>query len=299
MLVQHTSHRERGQIYLPGMNWSLFLAVATLVLAFCSSTNLAAAYNIAVTGTMIITTLLVYVVAHRLWGWGPLRGGLILGAFLAVNLAFFSANLIKFADGSWFPLAFAAVVFLFMTTRKRGRDLLKERRDRDALPLAAFVEGLGQSDTPLIPGTTVYLTPHPDQVPHSLLHSLKHFKSLHGRVVILNVAFTDQPFVPTSGRVQVEHLGGRFHRDRVRFGFMDKPDLSKTLYTCAGKGMPCDPEDTTFILVRKTLIAKKRSDMAFWRGHLFIAMARNAGGPARYFSLTPTRVVELGAQVVL
>jgi len=299
MVVQHTSHRERGQIYLPGVNWALFLAVAALVLAFGSSTRLASAYGIAVTGTMIITTLLVYVVARRLWGWGPIRGGLILGAFLAVDLGFFSANILKFADGGWFPLAFAAVVFLFMTTWKRGRELLKERRDRDALPLAAFVESLGQSDIPVIPGTAVYLTPHPDQVPHALLHSLKHFKCLHERVVILNVAFTNLPFVPTSRRVQVEHLSGRFHRVQVRFGFMDKPDLTKTLRTCAGKGMPCDPEDTTFILGRETLIAKKHSDMAFWREHLFIAMARNAGGPARYFGLPPNRVVELGAQVVL
>ena len=299
MRVQHTSHRERGQIYLPGVNWALFLAVVALVVSFGSSTNLAAAYGIAVTGTMIITTLLVYVVARRQWGWGPVRGGLILGAFLAVDLAFFGANLTKIADGGWFPLVFAAGVFLLMTTWKRGRELLKQRRDRDALPLAAFVESLGQSDIPVIPGTAVYLTPHPDQVPHALLHSLKHFKSLHERVVILNVAFADLPFVPTHRRVQVEHLSGRFHRVQVRFGFMDKPDLTKTLRTCAGKGMPCESEETTFILGRETLIPKKHSDMVWWREQLFIALARNAGGPARYFGLPPNRVVELGAQVVL
>jgi KUP system potassium uptake protein len=299
MRVQHTSHRERGQIYLPGVNWALFLAVVALVVSFGSSTHLAAAYGIAVTGTMIITTLLVYVVARRQWGWGPVRGGLILGAFLAVDLAFFGANLTKIADGGWFPLVFAAGVFLLMTTWKRGRELLKQRRDRDALPLAAFVESLGQSDIPVIPGTAVYLTPHPDQVPHALLHSLKHFKSLHERVVILNVAFADLPFVPTHRRVQVEHLSGRFHRVQVRFGFMDKPDLTKTLRTCAGKGMPCESEETTFILGRETLIPKKHSDMVWWREQLFIALARNAGGPARYFGLPPNRVVELGAQVVL
>lgn len=299
MLVQHTSHMERGQIYLPGINWSLFLAVAALVLAFGSSGSLAAAYGIAVTGTMIITTLLVYVVARRHWGWGPVRGGLILGAFLAVDLAFFSANILKFADGGWFPLALAAVLFLFMTTWKRGREVLKDRRDRDALPLKDFLDQMGQSGLPVIPGTAVFLTPHPDQVPHALLHSLKHFKSLHERVVILNVAFTDQPFVPTHRRVEVEALDGRFHRVRVRFGFMDRPDLGRTLHTCAGKGLPCSPEDTTFILGRETLIAKKGRDMAWWRQQLFIAMARNAGGPARYFGLPPNRVVELGAQVVL
>ncbi len=299
MLVQHTSHRERGQIYLPGVNWSLFLAVAALVLAFGSSTNLAAAYGIAVTGTMIITTLLVYVVARRHWGWGPVRGGLILGAFLAVDLAFFSANLSKFGDGGWFPLAFAAVVFLFMTTWKRGRDLLKDRRDREAMPLTAFAESMALSEIPTVPGTAVFLTPHPDQAPHALLHSLKHYKCLHERVVIMNVSFTDEPFIPMHRRVKLEAIGGRFQRAVVRFGFMDKPDLTRTLHTCAGKGMPCDLTDTTFFLGRETLIPKKGSDMAWWREKLFIALSRNAGDPATYFGLPPNRVVELGAQVVL
>lgn len=299
MGVRHTSHRERGQIYLPGVNWALFAAVAVLVLAFGSSGALAAAYGIAVTGTMIITTLLVYVVARRHWGWGPVRGALILGAFLAADLAFFGANLVKLPDGGWFPLAFALVLFLLMSTWKRGRELLKLRRDQDAMPLDEFARGLTHSDIPVTPGTAVYLTPHPDQVPHALLHSLKHFKSLHERVVILNVAFSDQPFVPTHRRVQVESLNARLHRVRVRFGFMDKPDLTKTLRTCAGKGMPCAPEDTTFILGRETLIARKRADMAWWREKLFIGLARNAGSLADYFNLPTNRVVELGAQVVL
>ena len=299
MLVQHTSHQERGQIYLPGVNWALFLAVVILVMSFRSSSNLAAAYGIAVTGTMIITTLLVYVVARRHWGWGPISGGLILGGFLAVDLALFAANFTKIADGGWFPLAFAAVVFLFMTTWKRGRDLLKDRRDREALPLTAFVESMALSDLPTVPGTAVFLTPHPDQAPHALLHSLKHYKCLHERVVIMNVGFTDQPFVPMHRRVTLEAIGGRFHRAKVQFGFMDKPDLTKTLHTCAGKGLPCDFTDTTFFLGREKLIPKKGSDMAWWRQKLFVALSRNAGDPATYFGLPPNRVVELGAQVVL
>jgi KUP system potassium uptake protein len=299
MLVQHTSSRERGQIYLPGVNWALFLAVAALVLSFGSSTNLAAAYGIAVTGTMIITTLLVYVVARRLWGWGPVKGALVLGAFLVVDLAFFSANLTKLADGGWFPLAFAALLFVFMTTWKRGRELLRARRDRDAMPLAAFAESMAHSELPVVPGTAVFLTPNPEQVPHALLHSLKHYKCLHERVAILSLTFLDKPFVPMSRRVRVEHIGGRFYLVQVEFGFMDRPDLTKTLHTCAGKGLPCDFSDTTFFLGRETLIPKKRSEMAWWREILFITQARNAGSPAAYFGLPPNRVVELGAQIVL
>ncbi len=299
MHVQHTSSEVRGQIYLPAVNWALFLAVVALVLAFGSSSRLAAAYGISVSGTMIITTLLVYVVARRVWGWSRLRGLLILGAFLAVDLSFFGANLTKIADGGWFPLVFAGGLFLLMTTWKQGRALLKARRDRDAMPLDAFVQSMSGAEVPTVPGTAVFLTPHPDQVPHSLLHSLKHYKSLHERVVILNVNFTDEPFVPDEQRVRVAHLGERYHRVEVFFGFMDRPDLTGALHRCMDVGMPCDLENTTFFLGRETMIPKKKSDMAWWREKLFIAMSRNAGTVADYFGLPPNRVVELGAQIVL
>lgn len=299
MEVHHTSSQERGQIYLPGVNWALFLAVAVLVLGFGSSTRLAAAYGIAVTGTMIITTLLVYVVARRVWGWGRMRTALVVAGFLAVDIAYFAANLTKVADGGWFPLAFALVLFVFMTTWKRGRDLLKARRDRDAMPLADLAAGLRGSDLPTVPGTAVFLTPHPDQAPHALLHSLKHYKCLHQRVVVLCVNYLDRPFVPVGHRVHMERLDERFFKVRVDFGFMDHPDLGKTLLTCSGKGIPCNLEDTTFFLGRETLIARRGSELAYWREKLFIAQARNAGSPAAYFGLAPNRVVELGAQIVL
>jgi KUP system potassium uptake protein len=299
MLVEHTSSEERGQIYLPGVNWALYLAVVALVLGFGSSSNLAAAYGISVSGTMIITTLLVYVVARRVWGWSATRGMLILGAFLIVDLAFFSANLTKIADGGWFPLAIAGGLYLLMTTWKQGRALLKARRDRDAMPLDAFVQSMSGANIPTVPGTAVFLTPHPDQVPHALLHSLKHYKSLHERVVILNVNFTDEPFVPDEQRVKVAYLGERYHRVEVFFGFMDRPDLTGALHRCTDSGMECDLENTTFFLGRETMIPKKGSDMAWWREKLFITMSRNAGTVADYFGLPPNRVVELGAQVVL
>ncbi|NWG86641.1 MAG: potassium transporter Kup [Hydrogenophilaceae bacterium] len=299
MLVQHTSSLERGQIYLPGINWALFLAVVALVLGFGSSTNLAAAYGISVSGTMIITTLLVYVVARRAWGWSRPAAGAILLAFMAMDLAFFGANLSKIVDGGWFPLAFGAGVFILMSTWKRGRDLLKERRDQGGLPLSGFVESMAGSSLPSIAGTAVFLTPNPGQVPHALLHSLKHYKSLHERVVILNVQFSDVPYVAMADRVTVTHLGDRFYRAEVRFGFMDRPDLSETLQTCAGVKLSCDLADTTFFLGRETLIARPERDMALWRQKLFIAQSRNAGSPAAYFNLPPNRVVELGTQVEL
>ena len=299
MHVQHTSSQERGQIYLPAVNWALFVAVVALVLAFGSSSSLAAAYGISVSGTMIITTLLVYMVARRVWGWGRLRSVLIFGGFLVVDLSFFGANLTKIADGGWFPLAFAGGLFVLMTTWKQGRALLKARRDRDAMPLDAFVQSMSGADIPTISGTAVFLTPHPEQVPHSLLHSLKHYKSLHERVVILNVSFTDEPFVPAERQVRAAHLGERYHRVEVFFGFMDRPDLTGAMHRCTDIGMPCDLENTTFFLGRETMIPRKKSDMAWWREKLFIAMSRNAGTVADYFGLPPNRVVELGAQVVL
>ncbi len=299
MRVQHTSSRERGQIYLPGVNWALFLLVAALVVSFGSSDNLAAAYGIAVTGTMIITTLLVHVVARRIWGWGRWRAALVVGAFLTVDLTYFSANLVKVADGGWFPLTFAVLLFLLMTTWKRGRALLRKRRDQGTLSLAEFAASMKLAGLPGVPGTAIFLTPYPAQVPHALLHSIKHYKCLHERVVIMNVNFLDQPFVPVSKRVHIEEIDERFSRVQVDFGFMDQPNLTKTLHTCAGKGMPCGFEDTTFFLGRETLISKKGSEMAWWREKLFIAQARNAGSPAAYFGLPPNRVVELGAQIVL
>ena len=299
MHVQHTSSQQSGQIYLPAVNWALFLAVVLLVLEFGSSSRLASAYGISVSGTMVITTLLVYVVARRVWNWGRLRSALLFGAFFAVDLTFFGANLTKFADGGWFPLTFAAMLFLLMTTWKQGRALLKARRDRDAMPLGTFVESMSGAELPTVPGTAVFLTPHPEQVPHSLLHSLKHYKVLHERVVILNVHFTDEPFVPDAERVRVSRLGDRYYRVEMFFGFMDRPDLTGALHRCVEAGMPCDMENTTFFIGRETMLPRKKSDMAWWREKLFVAMSRNAGTVADYFGVPPNRVVELGAQVVL
>jgi KUP system potassium uptake protein len=262
MRVQHTSSHEIGQIYLPGVNWTLFMLVVVLVLVFGSSDKLGAAYGIAVAGTMGITTVLVYQVARRHWGWSRRAGLAVLGAMLAVDLTFFAANLAKVVDGGWFPLAFGAVVFTLMATWHCGRELLSARRDREGMALTEFVAGIATSDLPTVPGTAIYLTPRPEKVPHSLLHSLKHYKCLHERVVVLEIRFANTPFVAPGRRVEVESLGGRFYRVLATFGFMDQPHLTRALHTCASHGLVCDAAESTFFLGRETLIPSRKAPMA-------------------------------------
>ncbi|WP_295442263.1 KUP/HAK/KT family potassium transporter [uncultured Thiodictyon sp.] len=246
MAVQHTSSKERGQIYVPAVNWALFIAVTALVLGFGSSDALAAAYGIAVTGTMSITTILVFVVARWRWRWGTTRTFLVLGSFLGIDLAFFGANLPKLSDGGWFPLAFAAVVFLLMSTWKRGRAMLIEHLAKDCMPLATFAPLIEAEAIPTVSGTAVYLSARPGQVPHSMLHCLKHFKCLHERVVILHVAVTSEPHVALDKRVHIEPISARFYQVRINFGFMDKPSVADAIAACQHQGVSCDPESTTF-----------------------------------------------------
>jgi len=299
VVVQHTSRSEAGQIYLPGVNWLLFLAVVALVVGFGSSTNLAAAYGIAVCGTMIITTVLAYLVMRHLWHWSLPAAALLCGAFLVMDLAFFGANLSKIADGGWFPLALGAVLFLLMTTWKRGKQMLQTRLDADAMPLASFIDNIANSGVAIVPGTAVFLTPQPATVPHALLHSLKHYKSLHERVLILTVNTLDVPHVAPEQRVQVQRINGSFYRVGVSYGFMDEPDLPAVLPLCAKQGLPLELMQTTFFMGRETLLPQHRSSMAYWREQLFVAMFRNASNAAAHFRLPPNRVVELGAQVML
>jgi KUP system potassium uptake protein len=299
MDIQHTSSEERGQVYLPWINWALFTAVTILVLGFGSSTRLAAAYGIAVTGTMVITSLLAMAVAHTQWHWHPAKIAAILGAFLLIDVSYFSANLVKIHDGGWFPLTLGAAVFLLMTTWKRGRGLLHQRLASEALPLDEFIHGVTGMGITLIPGTAVFMTPNPAIVPHALLHSMKHYKCLHERIVILTVDSFDIPHVPRTERVMVEPLNKQFILVRVFFGFMDDPNLPDALGQCTEQGLEFDMMDTSFFLGRETLIPKLGSEMAFWREKLFIAMFRNAGSAAAYFRLPPNRVVEIGTQIVL
>lgn len=297
--IQHTSDREIGQIYLPGINWLLLVSIIALVIEFGSSSNLAAAYGIAVTGTMLITNILAIAVAVRLWNWSPLRA--VLGAlpFIGIDLAFFLANSVKIPDGGWFPLVFGLVIFILLTTWKRGRELLGMRLAQDAMELQPFIASITEGGVERVPGTAVFMTPNPATVPHALLHSLKHYKALHEQVVILSVKVFDVPYVPDVDRVEVHHLAGNFHQVVVQYGFKDEPDIPAALALCAEAGLAIDMMDTSFFLGRETLIPKLGSEMAYWRSLIFVAMFRNAGSATAFFRIPSNRVVELGSQVVL
>ena len=297
--VQHTSDQEIGQIYLPALNWLLLISIIALVIGFGTSSNLAAAYGIAVTGTMLITNILAIAVAVRLWNWSPLRA--ILGAlpFIVIDLGFFLANSVKIPDGGWFPLAFGLAIFILLTTWKRGRELLHNRLAADALQLKPFIEDVSLNGISRVPGTAIFMTPDPESVPHALLHSLKHYKALHEQVIILSVNVFDVPFVPDIDRVEVRHLAGNFSQVIVQYGFKDEPDIPAALKICHEAGLNIEMMDTSFFLGRETLIPKLGSEMAYWRELLFVALFRNAGSATAFFKIPSNRVVELGSQVVL
>jgi KUP system potassium uptake protein len=297
--VQHTSDEEIGQIYLPALNWLLLIAIIVLVIGFGSSSNLAAAYGIAVTGTMLITNILAIAVAIRLWHWSPLRA--VLGAlpFICIDSAFFLANTVKIADGGWFPLAFGLAIFVLLTTWKRGRELLHHRLAVDALQLKPFIADIASSGVGRVPGTAIFMTPDPESVPHAMLHSLKHYKTLHEQVIILSVRVFDLPYVPEIDRVEVHQLAENFSQVVVQYGFKDEPDIPAALLLCSDAGLHLNLMDTSFFLGRETLIPKLGSEMAYWRELLFVAMFRNAGSATAFFKIPSNRVVELGSQIVL
>jgi KUP system potassium uptake protein len=299
MEVQHTSEQAQGQIYLPAVNWGLMLAVMILVLGFRSSNNLAAAYGIAVTGDMVITSLLATVVVARSWGWGWLRAGALFACFLAVELVFLAANILKIPDGGWFPLVAGVAVFVLMTTWKRGRQLLAQRLAGERLELALFLESLAASMPTRVPGTSIFLNSDVNGVPHALLHNLMHNKVVHERVVLLSVQFFDVPYVAQGERVEVRALRDSFWSVIVRYGFKDEPDIPRALALCAGAGLEFNPLDTSYFIGRETLIPKLNSEMAFWRAKIFVAMFRNGGSATAFFKIPSNRVVELGTQVVL
>lgn len=299
MEVQHTSEKEQGQIYLPAVNWGLMVAVMILVLGFKSSNNLAAAYGIAVTGDMVITSILATVVVAKVWKWGWLKAGLLFACFLSVELVFLAANILKIPDGGWFPLVAGVVVFILMMTWKRGRQLLSERLKGERLELSMFLDSLGSSMPTRVAGTAVFLNADPRGVPHALLHNLMHNKVLHERVVLLSVQFFDVPYVPDIDRVEVRQLKENFWSVIIQYGFKDEPDVPAALDLCANAGLAFSALETSYFIGRETLIPRLGSEMAFWREKIFIAMFRNAGSATAFFKIPSNRVVELGTQVVL
>ena len=300
MDVQHTSGAEIGQIYLPGINVALLLAVVLLVVTFRSSSNLAAAYGIAVSGTMIITTLFTYVIARSAWHW-PVAAALpLFSIFVAIDTSFLMANSIKFADGGWFPLVFGAVVLLLLTTWKRGRELMSRRfATEGALPLAAFAPSLDAGEVPTTPLTAVFLTASQSEVPRALLHNLKHNGVLHERTVICSVGVLPVPRVPVAQRVAVTRVTSHFFQVKLHYGFMETQDVPAALEWCAEQGLVFDPMQTSYFLGHAKLIPTPASHMPLWRQRLFRMMYRNAGSAADHYQLPPNRVVELGGQLSL
>ncbi len=296
MKIVHTSASAFGQIYIPAVNWALLVLVMFLVLAFQSSSNLAAAYGIAVTGTMLIDTLLVGVLVLTIWRWPAWWAAPLLAIFLIVDFAYFASNLTKVPDGGWFPLVIGIIGFTGLTTWSRGRALMQERLRDSSMPMEVFIKSAAAAAT-RVPGTAVFMTTSPVGVPQALLHNLKHNKILHERIMILTVVIDEVPYVSDEDRIGVRDLGGGFYRILVRYGFMQEIDIPAVLKKVENCGPKLKMMETSFFLSRQTLLASDKPGMAIWREHLFSWMMRNAESAMDFFKLPTNRVVELGSQV--
>jgi len=312
MRLIHTSHTEIGQIYIPGVNWTIWLGTVSLVLAFKSSDNLAATYGVAVTGTMLITTILYAVVLRKLFRWSMPAVVALTSLFLVVDLAFFSANMVKFVEGGWFPLAAASLIYILMSTWRRGRQQVTGILTESSLPLDLFVPDIKRREPSRVPGTAVFMSSIPNVAPPVMLHHLKHNKVLHETVILMTLASQEIPQVNEADRVTVEAKGAGFYQVTARFGFMESPNVPNILAAVApllhepGTKVPAlRPTDVTFYLGRETLIVPPRpkgaartpGSMPPWRAEIFAVMSRNAVSAAHFFGLPPNRVVELGAQI--
>ncbi len=297
MRIMHTSEEQSGQIYIPGVNAILMFGVLALVLVFGTSSSLASAYGIAVTGTMVITAILAIIVVNRHWGW-PLWASLaLILPFLVIDVVFLGANLMKILDGGFVPLLLAAAVSLVMWTWLRGTALLARKDARSEMLLSDLLNSFERKMPPTIPGTAIFLTAHPDHVPVALLHSLKHFKSLHEENVILTVATSDKPRVADGERIQMAQLKPNFRRLIITFGYMEEPNIPVALPLCRKLGWKFDIMSTSFLVSRRSLRLSAKSAMPAWQSRLFIYLSRNAAAATDYFHIPAGRVVEIGAQV--
>ena len=294
--ITHTSEHAAGQIYIPAINWALMIMVLLLVINFKTSSNLAAAYGIAVTGAMLIDGVLIAVVLFSLWKWNKILAGALLGVFFTVDLLYFGANLLKVPVGGWFPLLVGVIAFTMLTTWSRGRALMIVRMNEQSLPIEVFIKSAATTAT-RVPGTAVYMTSAATGVPHALLHNLKHNKVLHDRVILLTVRIEDVPYVTDDKRVATEDYNSGFYRVVLRYGFMEEINVPEALGKLEGCGPKCKMMDTSFFLARQTLIASSRPGMMIWREKLFAWMLRNAESAMEFFKLPTNRVVELGSQV--
>src|SRR6266436_527178 len=295
--VRHTSDQEIGQVYVPPINVALLVAIIALVLGFRSSGNLGAAYGIAVSGMMAITTGLAFLYM-RSQGWSLALAVPVFAVFALVDLTFLSANLLKIREGGWFPIAVAVLVFTIMATWWRGRRLLAELRARDAMPLNQFVAGLAPDKPARVPGTAIFMTRDPGHVPAALLHALKHYKVLHERVVMMQVETQDVPHIPGEQRLVIGELGKGFYTIRVRYGFMDQPNVVRALAQCRVGGLRFNLMETSFIIGRERVRPRPRRTAFWrWRDRLFSLMTNNMLDATEFFRIPPNRVVELGGQI--
>ncbi len=294
--IEHTSADAAGQIYIPAVNWALLIMVLLLIFGFQESSNLAAAYGIAVTGTMFISTCMIAVLVKRVWNWPVAAVAAFMAIFLCIDGAYFASNLTKVPDGGWFPLLVGIVVFVLLTTWAKGRKLMIERMRESAMPIKVFIQSAASSAT-RVPGTAVFMTSTPEGVPHALLHNLKHNKVLHDRVILLTVKIADTPYVDPEVRTKNEDLGQGFHRMILRFGFMQDPDVPGALTVVGCCGGDFRMMDTSFFLARQTLLPSSRPGMMIWREKLFAWMLQNSESAMEFFRLPTNRVVELGSQV--
>jgi KUP system potassium uptake protein len=295
--VLHTSASEFGQIYLPAVNWLLLVGVVALVLSFKSSTNLAAAYGIAVTGTMLVTTVLVFVLAVRGWKWSLALAVPVFVGFLLVDATLFSANMLKFLDGGWVPLAIAALIFAAMWTWLQGRLAVAAREKEESLPIETLLDSIGPGRVHRPQGTAVYLTAFSGNAPNCLLHNLKHNEVFHEHVVLLTVEVPDEPFVAAENRATIVHLGKGVHRVVLRYGFMEQPDVPRDLAGLADKGIPTDPMRTSYFIGRNSFVGGARPLLPRWQQKLFLSLSRIAASAGDFFGLPTNRVIELGSRI--
>jgi KUP system potassium uptake protein len=294
MEIRQTSDKAHGQIYVPLTNWTLYIAGIYLVLTFQSSSNLAAAYGIAVTATMMIDTVLIAIVLVA-WRWSPYLLVPLIGTFVCVDMAYFLANVLKIPQGGWFPIGIAMASFTVLTTWKRGRKLLFEAIARRAVPVKMFIESADSINR--ISGTAVFLTGIDEGAPAALLHNLKHNQVLHERNVLLTVIVEDKPYVARENRLLIDDLGKNFYRIRVFYGFMETPDIPAALELSASRGLAFDMMTTSFFTTRALIVSAPKPGMMEWRERLFIVLSRNAMNAADFFKIPTNRVVEIGARI--
>src|SRR5687767_12133991 len=297
--IVQTSARAYGQIYIPGLNWFLLVMVLAATLGFGTSSNLAQAYGVALTGTMLVTTVLTFFVIRYAWRYPMWLCLFATGFFFAIDIAFFGAAMLKVPNGGWFPLAIGIGMFIIMTTWRRGREVMFQRLNEAAVPLEPFLKSLMKDPPHRVPGTAIFLTATPDATPHALLHNLNHNKVLHERVVFLTVEIRDVPWVSFEERVSCERMGHGCWIVRIRFGFMNRPDVMRALEVCGALGLEFDTMQTSFFLSRQQVVPSTGgpSTMWRWRERMFAAMARNAGNITDYFNIPTNRVIELGTRV--